>query len=316
MLIDVRESLKTARIGRRKRLKKLGTVKINYVEATPVVWQGRLLRFEWVRNKVWGGRGGIDREYGYYHFVDQATEAEVSAFAHDHAFGCAYEENGVMYVHGVRGEGGGNILDCFTSKDLVNWECTEAIVFPEDINVYNTSVCKGDGRYIMAIELGGKNPVVGYGFTCVFAESRDLIHWTLLDMMEHSYSRDRYTACPCIRYTEGFYYMIYLESAPCRRYIPYIVRTRDFKEFELGTTNPVMWPDDDDKKVICPERFTPEELDYIENSVDCNNSDFDICYFGGKTHIVYSWGNQLGKEFLALAEYDGTVEEFLKSFFE
>ena len=316
MLLDVREPLKTARIGQRKRLKKLGTVKINYVEATPVVWQGRLLRFEGVRNKVWGGRGGIDREYGYYHFVDQETEAEVSAFAHDHAFGCAYAEDGVMYVHGVRGEGGGNILDCYTSADLKNWECTEAIVFPEDINVYNTSVCKGDGRYIMAIELGGKNPAVGYGFTCVFAESTDLIHWTLLDMMEHSYSRDRYTACPCIRYTEGYYYMIYLESAPCRRYIPYIVRTRDFKEFELGLTNPVMWPDDDDKKIICPERFTAEELDYIEHAVDCNNSDFDLCYFGGKTHIVYSWDNQFGKEFLALAEYDGTVEEFLKSFFE
>ena len=110
--------------------------------------------------------------------------------------------------------------------------------------------------------------------------------------------------------------MIYLESAPCRRYIPYIVRTRDFKEFELGLTNPVMWPDDDDKKIICPERFTAEELDYIEHAVDCNNSDFDLCYFDGKTHIVYSWGNQFGKEFLALAEYDGTVEEFLKSFFE
>ena len=37
---------------------------------------------------------------------------------------------------------------------------------------------------------------------------------------------------------------------------------------------------------------------------------------GGKTLITYSWGNQYGKEFLALAEYDGSSEEFLKSFFE
>ena len=35
-----------------------------------------------------------------------------------------------------------------------------------------------------------------------------------------------------------------------------------------------------------------------------------MCYYGGKTVITYSWGNQLGKEFLALAEYDGTEEEF------
>ena len=71
-----------------------------------------------------------------------------------------------------------------------------------------------------------------------------------------------------------------------------------------------------DKQIICPERFTAEEKEYIENAVDCNNSDFDMCYYNGKTVITYSWGNQYGKEFLALAEYDGSNEEFLKSFFE
>lgn len=55
----------------------------------------------------------------------------------------------------------------------------------------------------------------------------------------------------------------------------------------------------------------PEILD----AVDCNNSDIDMCEINGKTLITYSWGNQLGKEFLALAEYNGTNEEFLKSFF-
>ena len=96
--------------------------------------------------------------------------------------------------------------------------------------------------------------------------------------------------------------MIYLESAPCHRWIPYIVRSKDLREFELGLVNPVMMFDNDDKKVIHPERFTAEELDKIEHSVNCNNSDFDMCYYNGKTVIVYSWGNQYGKEFLALAE--------------
>ena len=100
------------------------------------------------------------------------------------------------------------------------------------------------------------------------------------------------------------------------RWVPYIARSRDLKDFELGVINPVMWFDNDDKKVICPERFAPEELDYIAHAVNCNNSDFDMCDYQGKTVITYSWGNQYGKEFLALAEYDGTQEEFLKSFFE
>ena len=95
-----------------------------------------------------------------------------------------------------------------------------------------------------------------------------------------------------------------------------IPRSRDLKEFEPGLTNPIMWPDDDDKKVIRPERFTEEELSYIENAVNCNNSDFDLCDHGGKTLITYSRGNQYGKEFPAPAEYNGSSEEFLKSFFE
>ena len=315
MLENYYEGIKLGKCPRRKRLKKLGTIKINTVESTPVVWQDRLLRFEWVRPKQWGAEGGIEREVGCYHFVDMENESSIAQFAEDHSFGCCYAENGKMYVHGVRGGGGGNVLDTFVSSDLVNWECTTAITFPEDIKLYNTSVCRGDGRYIMAIEIGGQNEAVGCAFTCVFAESQDLVNWTLLDMMEYSYSRDRYTACPCIRYVDGYYYMIYLEGAPCHRWIPYIVRSRDLKSFELGLTNPIMWPDDDDKNIINPERFTESEIEYIENAVDCNNSDFDICYYNGKSVITYSWGNQHGKEFLALAEYEGTNEEFFKSFF-
>ncbi len=315
MLKDYIEPLQNGRIPARKTLRKLGTVKINVVESTPVVWDGRLLRFEWVRNSGWGAEGGVTREVGCYHFVDMADERSLGEFAEDHSFGCCYAEDGKMYVHGTRGPGAGNILDTFVSSDLVNWEQHTAIEFPEDIQLFNTSVCKGDGKYVMAIEIAGDNPAVGKFFTMVFAESPDLVNWTLLDMMEYSYTRDRYSACPCLRYFDGYYYMIYLEGAPCFRWIPYIVRTRDFKEFELGMTNPVMWPDKDDKKVIRPERFTAEELDYIEHAADNNNSDFDMCYYNGKTVITYSWGNQLGKEFLALAEYDGTEEEFCKSFF-
>lgn len=313
---DFRENIKQARIGRKKRLRKLGTVKINVVETTPVVWNGKVLRFEWVRSKQWGAAGGVDRDFGCYHFVDTETELSLGEFADDHSFGCCYEEGGKMYVHGVRGGGGGQIIDSFVSSDLKNWESSVALTFPSDIKLFNTSVCRGDGRYVMAIEIGGSNPAVGKGFTCVFAESRDLVNWSMLDMMEYSYSRERYTACPCIRYFDGFYYIIYLESAPCHRWLPYIVRTRDLKEFEIGLTNPITSPDDLDKQVIRPERFTAEELDYIEHAVNCNNSDFDMCELDGKTLITYSWGNQYGKEFLALAEYDGTNEEFLKSFFE
>lgn len=315
MLKDFKIALKTAKVQQKKHMRKLGTVAIGVVESTPVVWNDRLYRFEWVRNHDWGKVDGVTRDVGCYHFVDMETEESTPDFALDHSFGCCYAENGKMYVYGVRGGGGGQVLDTFVSTDLINWEMTECLTFPEDVSLYNTSVCKGPDRYIMAIEVGGSNPMVGVPFTCVFAESQDLINWTLLPTDECSYSRDRYTACPTIRYYDGNYYMIYLEGAPCHRWIPYIVRTPDLKEFELGAVNPIMFFGDEDKKVLKPEKFNSEQLDYIENAVNCNNSDVDLCNWQGKTVIMYSWGNQFGKEFLGIAEYDGSEEEFLKSFF-
>ena len=315
MLLDFEKTLKTAEMPVRKTMRKLGTVKVNTVETTPVVWDEKLLRFEWVRSEAWGGEGGVTRKFGCYQFVDMETEESLGEFAEDHSFGCCYAENGKMYAYGTRGGGGGNVIDAFASTDLKTWEQWPVLTFPEDVRLFNTSVCKGDGKYVMAIEVGGKHPMVGVPFTCVFAESTDLVNWTLLDPMEYSYSRDRYTACPCLRYVDGFYYMIYLEGLPCHRWVPYIVRTRDLREFELGVQNPIMWFDAEDKRLLYPDRLSDADKEKIANAVNCNNSDFDLCDYQGKTVITYSWGNQFGKEFLALAEYDGTSAEFLQSFF-
>ena len=320
MLLDFETSLRNAKIPPRKTLKKLGTVKINIVEATPVVWKDRLLRFEWLRPNTWGlagqqATGQVLSINGNYHFVDAFTEEEVGAqFAEGYAFGCCYSENGKMYAFGPDAAGGQN-LDTFVSEDLVNWEKIEGIKLPEDIKIYNNSVCKAEDKYVMAIEIGGTNPAVGVFFTCIFAESTDLVNWKMLDLMDYSYSRDYYSACPCIRYYGGYYYMIYLEGAPHHRWFPYIVRSKDLKDWELGITNPVMFPTNEDKIFYDESRFTESEKEYLLNAVDCNNSDFDLCEYKGKTYIIYSWGNQFGKEFLAMAEYDGSEEEFLKSFF-
>lgn len=315
MDMSIFDILKTAKMPVGKKIHKLGTVKINAVESTPVVWEGRLLRFEWVRNAAWSAAGGITRKHGYYCFVDMETEEVVAEVGEDNAFGSCYAEGGKMYVHGVRGEGGGNVLETFVSSDLVHWEKHVGLTLSEELGIYNTSVCRGERGYVMAVEVDGKHPCVGNPYTCIFATSEDLIHWELLDPMEYCYTRERYSACPCIRYVDGYYYVIYLEMIPWHHFVPYIVRSRDLKKFEMAVKNPVMWYDDDDKKVIRPERFTAEELDYIQNAVDTNNSDFDMCEYNGKTVITYSWGNQWGKEFLALAEYDGPNDEFLRSFF-
>ena len=86
-------------------------------------------------------------------------------------------------------------------------------------------------------------------------------------------------------------------------------------DWELAPINPIMWYDDSDRKVEHPEYFSKKELEDIQLSLDTNNSDVDIREWQGKTIILYSWGNQCGREFLALAEYEGSMKEFFESFY-
>jgi hypothetical protein len=318
MIIDVRNDIKFGKTPPIKRIKKLGTLKIDCVETTPIVWNDRLIRFEWVRHGQMGCQCVVKREVGYYAFFDMETEEQVGAdFGMDHSFGACYAENGTMYVIGVRGNGGGNILDLFWSDDLVNWQEKENLRFDEDLKLYNTSICKAEeNEYALAIEIGGTHPMVGgHPFTIIFAKSSNLFDWEVLPTDTHVFARARYTACPSIRYYDGFYYMVYLEGLPALRWPPYVVRTKDFEEFEIGLNNPFMMFDDNDKLLVHPERFSELEKARIYNAVDCNNSDVDFCDYNGKAIILYSWGNQHGVEFLAMAEYDGTLKELLTSFF-
>ena len=59
----------------------------------------------------------------------------------------------------------------------------------------------------------------------------------------NSASSPRYAACPCIRHTNGFYYVLYLEQrAPRWFFETYIARSADLKTWELSGANPVLSP--------------------------------------------------------------------------
>ena len=141
MILNYTDTIKHAQTPRIKKMQKKGTLKISAVETTPVVWNGRLLRFEWLRSSAWD-TFHKQRDVGSYQFFDMETEECVGAeFAFDHAFGCCYAEDGVMYAHGVRGsDGATNVIDVFWSRDLISWETRTALVLPEYLKVFNTSI--------------------------------------------------------------------------------------------------------------------------------------------------------------------------------
>ena len=288
-------------------IRKLGTIDCDMVETTPVVFKGRLLRFEYVRAERYKPNTTGD---SYFRFIDVGTGDATPAFAKGYHLGAAHVEGDTVYVHGVD-EWGGSRMHVFWSKDLETWEDATAFELP-GWKIYNNGVCKGRDGFVMAFEIGEPPEETGVRFTNRFATSKDLIHWELTPS-ECVYTKERYSACPALRYLDGVYYMIYLEAYP-GYYAPHMVRTKDLIAWEDSPFKPIMKHDDLDRRAAS-DRLTPEQLARIATAKNINNSDVDLCEFEGKTVIVYSWGDQHGVEHLAEAVYDGTEAEFLRGFF-
>ncbi len=288
-------------------IRKLGTIDCDMVEATPIVLKGRLYRFEYVRRNYKPNQTGDS----YFRFIDCKTGKPTPSFAAGYHLGSAFVDGGTVYVYGVK-DWGKSAIQAFWSKDLKTWQSKLALDVP-GWGVYNNSVCKGRNGYVMAIELGEPPEEVGVRFTMRFAESADLVNWKVTPR-ECVFSKDRYTACPAIRFLDDLYYMIYLEARPGPTYVPYIVRSKDLITWESSPLNPVLTFSDEDRRVGSP-KLTAEERERIAKAVNINNSDVDLCEFDGKTVIYYSWGNQTGIEHLAEAVYDGSLASFLRGWF-
>ena len=288
-------------------IKKLGTTDCDMVETTPIVFKDRLCRFEYVRQDYHENKTGAS----YFRFVDMESGEFTPAFAAGHHFGSAYVRDRAAFAYGVDTQGGPTIR-AFWSEDLRNWSSRVAFHAP-GWSIFNNSVCKGRDNYIMAVELNGPPEEVGVPFTIRFVQSDDLLSWQLTPS-ECVFSKDRYTACPALRFLDEYYYMIYLEARPGRTFDPYIVRSRDLIHWESSPFNPMMHFSEEDKR-IANHNLTQVQRDRISNAVNINNSDVDLCEFEGRTIIFYSWGNQKGIEFLAEAVYDGNLESFLCGFF-
>ncbi len=288
-------------------IRKLGTIDCDLVETTPVVFGGRLYRFEYVRAGYAGNRTGE----AYFRFVDHTTGAASPGFAAGYHLGNVFVEDETLYVTGTNCWDGERV-DLFVSRDMQRWETWGALNLP-GWGIFNTSLCRAEGRYVLMFEVGRPPEVAGVPFTARFATSADLRTWELTPP-ECTYSRERYTAPHALRYLDGWYFNFYLEALPGPRYEQRVVRSRDLITWESSPLDPVLAASDDDR-VIANPRLTGAERDRIAQATDLNNSDIDFCEFAGRTVITYSWGNQQGNEFLAEAVYEGSVASFLRGWF-
>jgi len=284
-------------------IRKLGTIDCDLVETTPIVFRGRLYRFEYVRTGYAGNQTGES----YFRFVDHSTGDVSAPFARGYHLGNVFVERDVLYVTGTN-IWDGERVDLFVSADMESWETRNALSLP-GCGIFNTSVCRAEDRYVMMFEVGKPPEVAGVPFTARFAVSTDLQSWELTPA-ECTYSKERYTAPHCLRYLDGHYYNFYLEAHPGPWYDQRVVRSPDLVTWQPSPLNPVLEASDEDR-IIANSRLTDDERARIATAVNLNNSDIDFCEHEGRVVINYSWGNQQGVEHLAEAVFDGTLQEFL-----
>jgi hypothetical protein len=254
-------------------------------EAAPVVWDRSLALMKCNRPAT----GGSSKDY-FLSLEDTGNHRQLARFAEGYGLASALVHKKTFYAFASRwAPDGWNDVTVFKSKDLRSWSHHTAIR-QEKEHLFNSSVCRGDGRFVMAYESDDPTYVP---FTIKFATSPDLETWTKLP--DAVFGKDRYAACPCLRYVNGFYYLLYLEQRSPRWFFEtYIARSKDLKSWELSRANPVL---------------SPEPLDGI------NASDPDVIEFKSQTWLYYSVGDQRTWSRLKRGLYDGSFSSFVANFF-
>ena len=212
-------------------IKKLGTIDCDLVEATPVVFKGKLYRFEYVRIGYETNQTGDS----YFRFINHETGEASPSFAKGYHLGSAFVEKDTVYVTGVN-IWDGERIEMFASVDLKHWNSWTILNLP-NYGVFNTSLCKAENRFVLMYELGKPEDEVGKRFTARFATSKNLRNWEITPR-NCNYSKDRYTAPHCLRYYDGYFYNFYLEAS--KGYETRVVRSKDLVNWQTSPLNPVL----------------------------------------------------------------------------
>ena len=255
-------------------------------EVTPFLWEGKLLLLSSVHHH----EAEAVEDKITLQITDPASGEIVARFGAGCSFACAFVEDNTLHVFASRGGYWQGDIVHLKTTDLKSWTETPA-VSRENEHLLNSSVCRDGDGYIMAYETD--NPV---GFCFKFARSADLEHWEKVpDIIYAGLDGKTYSACPVIRRSGDYYYVIYLREDKLigedgrSGYESAMIRSKDLRSWEPAPVGPI---------------FTAREGEGI------NNSDIDLCEVDGKTIFCYTIGNQLGWEDVREAVFDGTIDQF------
>lgn len=190
---------------------------------------------------------------------------------------------------------GGHIGMAYLNEEYEISETTVVHPGRPDESIFNVSVAESPDGYVMAYEIDRDDLV---HFSIRFAESSDLTNWTDVGAIAYP---GIYAAAPTIRYSNGWYYLIYLRNAG-HGYFTTVDRTRDFKNFEWFQGNNLI------------DEFTHVMSPFDADGEGINNSDVDLLEHDGMLYFTYADGDQQHWHDLRIATYDGTMEQFFDEF--
>lgn len=255
------------------------------LEASPIVWNGELLYVVAYTNHE-GVHTKIYRQSDKTLISDKITGLR---------FVSALVDNGTLHIFGTSQ----TTIVTMTTDNLVDWSEKRTIHTVSGGKIYNTSVAVDNLGYILAYEICEPNKVC---FNAKFLHSTDLVSWSAIG---GTYEVGYYTACPTIRYSDGFYYLFYLSNYVDR----HNVNVGYFATNVSRSADLISW------------EFSPiTVLSPLDGGDSMRNaSDMDFIELDGNLHIIYYNGSQYGivNQYAGLREanFAGTFSQFVAHFF-
>jgi hypothetical protein len=234
-----------------------------------------------------------------------------------------------VVVGGLDGAWGVDRMVFFESSDLVNWEVRGRWQLPGQ-KLFNNSMCRAGDSFVMSLELAHPRTPENPQYSLYHFESSDLVNWEQIagssryrdPETEEPEIQPGHTCCPAIRFVDGYFYVWYntckkhdKADYPENYYVVRLSRTRDFVEWEDSPFNPILIPSVEDRQLHPRHRLNPAQQARVAISPLWNESDVDLCEFHGRVIFTYSWGSQQAIEYLATAEWDGTLAELVAAYF-
>jgi hypothetical protein len=265
----------------------------SYMESSPFVWQGKL--------KYMIAERDDKKKYYQLAIYDFATKERESVFGKGYGLASAAVIDNTLYVTATKDwfTVGNSEVYLMNSKDLRNFSEPSLILkAADDQKIFNTTITKNSntGKFILAYESYDE---ISTPFTIYFLESSDGKKWKKVE--NAIFGKEIYTACPTIRFIDGYYYMTFTmekfndpNCLSCISYVTKIARSKDLRKWE---TSP--------REMLIPDRHDEGR----------NNSDVDFAEHDKRTYIFYAIGDQATEGGLKYAIVDSPINSFIPSYF-